>query len=106
MQVDGGATLEVNGDVTFSSISVDASRGCGTIKGGGFAENGTVHLENFVSTPTPVQRFPLALDGVSGAGNVSSWGVSIGGVAKPTWHVKCSGDELLICKPGCSIVIF
>ena len=104
VQVDGGATLEVNGegDVTFSSLSVDASKGCGTIKGGGFAADGTVSLENYPNDGM-VRSMPFDLSGTTGAENISHWTVEVGGSTRSRWRVRYANNTLTVVPPGLRI---
>ena len=106
VQVDGGATLEIKGegDVTFSSLSVDASKGCGTIKGGSFAADGTVSLENYPKDGM-ARAMPFDLSGTTDAENISHWNVEVDGAARSRWHVKYADGQLTIFPPGMNINI-
>ena len=104
VQVDGGATLEVNGDVTFSSLAVDASKGCGTIKGGSFPANGTVQLENYPAGGEALSM-PFNLSATTSPENISQWNVEVGGDARSRWHVRYADGKLTVYPPGTHINI-
>ena len=102
VQVDGGATLEVNGDVTFTSLVVDASKGCGTVKGGSFPSDGTVQVENWTEGDK-AKTMPFDLSETTSPENISRWGVAIGGAVRSRWHVKYANGQLTILPPGMTV---
>ena len=103
LQVDGGATLEVNGDVTFTSLVVDASKGCGTVKGGSFPSDGTVQVENWTEGST-AKTMPFDLSETTDPENISRWGVAVGdGAVRSRWHVKYANGRLTVFPPGMTV---
>lgn len=100
VQVDGGATLEIEGTsgVTFDNLTVDASKGCGTITGGAFAADGTVEIENWQGHDAKSMGGDLT--GAADAANISRWSVKVGGVERSRWHVKYSDGKLTVFPPG------
>ena len=102
VQVDGGATLEVNGDVTFTSLVVDASKGCGTVKGGSFPSDGTVQVENWTEGDK-AKTMPFDLSGTTDPENISRWGVAVGGAVRSRWHVKYANGRLTVLPPGMTV---
>ena len=79
-------------------MTVDASKGVGEIKGGAFAANGTVEIENWQGSDA--KSLGGDLTGAADAANISGWGVKVGGVERSRWHVKYSGGKLTIFPPG------
>lgn len=104
VQVDGGATLEVDGDVTFSSLVVDVSKGGGTIKGGTFSADGMVQIENHLAGGG-TQSIPFDLSGTTSPENISRWSVKIGGELKRSWRARYASGRLTIYPAGIVIVI-
>ena len=102
VQVDGGATLEVKGDVTYDSLAVDAAKGCGTIKGGAFAADGTVDIANWEGNDA--RTLGCGFAGAAGAANISGWSVKVGGVERSRWHVKYSDGKLTVFPPGMRMI--
>ena len=102
VQVDGGATLEVNGDVTFTSLVVDASKGCGTVKGGSFPSDGTVQVENWTEGDK-AKTMPFDLSETTDPENISRWGVAVGGAVRSRWHVKYANGRLTVFPPGMTV---
>ena len=104
VQVDGGAMLELDGvDATFGRLTVDASKGCGTITGGAFAADGTVDIENWQGGDA--RSMGGDLSGAADAANISRWSVTVGGVEKARWHVKYADGKLIVFPPGTHINI-
>lgn len=105
LQVDSGATLELDGvEATFDEIVVDMTKGGGAIKGAALAEGGMVRLENLSSQDMP-QRIALDLSGVSGTDNISSWGVALGDTEKSVMRVRYANGALTVYRPGMKICI-
>ena len=76
IQVDAGATLALQGDVTLSRLTVDLA-GAGTISGGAMAETGCLELTGTMSGGSVA--FPVTFSGVSGVENLLRWDVMRGG---------------------------
>ena len=106
VQVDGGATLEIKGTagVTFDSLTVDVSKGVGTINGGGFGASGMVQLEN-CPAGAGAHVFDCDLSGATGATNIADWSVKVNGVERSRWRVKYADGKLTILPPGTHINI-
>jgi len=105
VQVDGGATLEVNGegDVSFTSLAVDMAKGCGTIKGGRFAAEGTVRLESYPSGSSS-RTIPFDLSETTGAENISRWGIEVGNEPRSRLRVRYANNALTIYPVGMRVI--
>lgn len=104
VQVDGGATLEVDGDVAFSSLVVDVAKGCGTIKGGTFPADGMIQLENH-SAGGVTLSMPFDLYGTTSPENIARWSVRIGSEVKRSLRARYAAGRLTIYPVGIRIVV-
>ena len=90
VSVSGGATLAVDGDpVELRAISVDCSKGGGTLSNFTIAANGVMTIAN--ESGETVQRLPLTFDGVANVSALNGWRLDMANAqryrlyAKGTW---------------------
>ena len=76
--VADGAVLRAEGDVSVKSIEVDVSKPAGTIDGFAFAPGGTLSVTGSGSL-TGTLVLPTEFQNASGAQNLSTWTVNVGG---------------------------
>ena len=103
IEVDGDATLVLQGDVTLSRLTVDLA-GAGTISGGVLAANGTLNLVGAMSGNS--MPLPLAFENVTDLENITSWAVTVEGV--PDERIKlvlANGGVELKCRKGFSVTV-
>ena len=97
LSVASGATLEVKGEITFSSLRLDAVNGAGTFDGVTFAENGTVDL---VGGKTGV---PATFVNSPSVTNVANWTVTRDG--RPScYRIRPTDSGFDVLPPGLMMI--
>ena len=97
LSVASGATLEVKGEITFSSLRLDAVNGAGTFDGVTFAENGTVEL---VGGKTDVSATILNSPSMA---NLANWTVTFGG-RTTRYRIRPTANGFGVEKPGLLLI--
>ena len=97
LSVASGATLEAKGEITFSSLRLDAVNGAGTFDGVTFAENGTVDL---VGGKTGV---PATFVNSPSVTNVANWTVTRDG--RPScYRIRPTDSGFDVLPPGLMMI--
>ena len=105
VSVAAGAELVCEGNITISSLELDATLGGGTIKGCNFAESGTLELANL-----PARR-DFAGAGIDiadcrGADNIRNWTLKVDGKANSLYKLNVAGGKrIVVTKGGLRIVV-
>ena len=107
IQVATGATLVARGvSKTIGNLTVDCSKGVGTLTGIDFAANGTLNLVNI---PADAADFavPAGLSGFSAESlaNLNAASVSVEGHATTRWSVTVSSDGIRASLRGTRITV-
>ena len=97
-----GGTLEADGEIELSKLTVDAASAQGRISGFTFAESGEISLEN-VPTGVGETELPVAIDTVGA--DLSKWSVTVNGAAKPAWRVAVRNGKLHAIPPGLMLIV-
>ena len=110
VQVDAGATLDLNGAAdeysVISKLAVDWTAGAGMISKFLPAANGALYLTNVAAGQhISGQEVPITFGTVTGAGNVSSWSVYVNGVLKAGLKVICRDGKMCLVRSGLGIMI-
>ena len=101
ISVTGGATLEAEGDVTLSKLTVDATE-AGTVRGFAFAESGTLDVKNLSGNSAVL---PVTVEGAS-ASNVAKWTLRVNGEVTTKMRVSLNeSNRLTIFPVGMAIII-
>ena len=82
VSVDPGATLDLTAaaQTRIGDIRIDGDvEGCGTIRGGTLAGEGTIHVAFAGKVPSVPCALPLRLDGVDAASALRNWTLSVNG---------------------------
>jgi len=105
VNVVNGATLEADGPLSLSNLTVDAGDSTGTIKGFSFAYDCTVNVTNAGSGLSV--ELPLVLADVPGGPvNTAGWQVKVNGETKPAYTVRVDGNgRLSLCRPGTLLTV-
>ena len=105
VSVAAGAELVCEGNITISSLELDATLGGGTIKGCNFAESGTLELANL-----PARR-DFAGAGIDiadcrGVDNIRNWTLKVDGKANSLYKLNVAGGKrIVVVKGGLRIVV-
>ena len=101
VSVTGGATLEAEGNVALSKLTVDATE-AGTVRGFAFAESGTLNVKNLSGSSAVL---PVTVEGDS-ASNVAKWTLCVNGEATTKMRVSLNeSNHLTIFPVGMVIII-
>ena len=107
IQVATGATLVARGEAkTIGNLTIDCSKGVGTLTGFDFAANGTVNLVNIPEDATDF-TVPADFDGFSSESlaNLNACSVTENGAPAGRWIVKIASDCIRVSKRGTCIII-
>ena len=107
VQVDESATLDLTSfspAQKISAITLDMSKGGGTIKGGEYMANGTLTIVS--PAERPAGTLPIALTNPSLAANLDSWAVVINGkVSNRRLQYNAATSTIEVIPPGLTLVI-
>lgn len=109
VRVDAGATLDLANVTeeaarTVSSLTVDMSKGGGTIRGLAVAETGTLTLVNVASKSALKNALILSLPDAVGAPNFANWTLRVDGKVLARQIVWRDG-AVRILPPGCLFIL-
>lgn len=97
----GGATMEAEGDVTLSTLTVDATD-AGTVEGFTFPETGTLKVINL---PGESGVLPITVTSDT-ASNLEKWTLNVNGSANTKLRVKVDSSGHLSLFPVGTLLIF
>ncbi|MDD4019830.1 MAG: hypothetical protein PHV28_18020, partial [Kiritimatiellae bacterium] len=105
VNVVNGATLEADGPLSLSNLTVDAGDSAGTIKGFSFAHDCTVNVTN--APPGLSVELPLVIADIpGGAVDTSGWQIKVDGVTQPAYAIRVDGNgQLSLCRPGTMLTV-
>ena len=105
VQVDPGATLKANGDVTISRLAVDATTGSGTIDGFAFAAVGEIDVVG-VASSTSVYEFTVNVVGCTGFDSVANWSLKVNGERNRGRSLAYLGNGRFRIVPSGMVLIY
>ena len=105
VQVDPGATLKANGDVTISRLAVDATTGSGTIDGFAFAALGEIDVVG-VASSTSVYEFTVDVVGCTGFDSVADWSLKVNGERNRGRSLAYLGNGRFRMVPSGMVLIY
>ena len=102
ISVAAGATLEAEGDVVLSKLTVDCTS-AGIVKGFRFAENGTLDVHNL---PRRFGGDQLdCFEGIAGLENLRNWTLKVDETPVTRYNIRVEGGKVMICPRGTVISI-
>ena len=105
VSVATGAELICEGNITISSLMIDATNGGGAIKGCNFSESGTIELVNLPARQD-FAEVGINLAECKGVDNIRNWTLKVDGKVNSLYKLNVTGEKrVYISKGGLRVII-